>query len=74
MRGVHSDTRTLAKKLADLEADLKSRLNVHEVAIVEILQRVMDILDPPPEPESPKRQIGFHAKDDKESGTKAKGK
>ena len=74
MRGVLSDTRTLAKQLADLEADLKSRLDVHKVAIVDILQRVMDILDPPPEPESPKRQIGFHAKDDKESGTKTKGK
>ena len=74
MRGALHDTRAMTKKLAGLEAELKSRLDVHEVAIVEILQRVMDILDPPPEPESPKRQIGFHAKDDKESGSKAKGK
>jgi hypothetical protein len=60
------------KEARGLEAELKSRLDVHEVAIVEILQRVMDILDPPPEPESPKRQIGFHVKDSKESGTKPK--
>ena len=46
MRALLADTRVLAKKLADLEADLKSRLDVHEVAIVEILQRVMAILDP----------------------------
>jgi len=74
MRGALHDTRAMAKKLADLEADLKSRLDVHEVAIVEILQRVMDILDPPPEPESPKRQIGFHVKGGKETGARARGK
>jgi hypothetical protein len=59
MRGVLTDTRTLSKKLAELEADLKSRLDVHEVAIVEILQRVMDILDPPPEPEPRKPNWDF---------------
>jgi len=74
MRGALHDTRAMAKKLAGLEAELKSRLDVHEVAIVEILQRVMDILDPPPEPAEPKRQIGFHVKDGKEAGTKSKGK
>lgn len=63
MRGVLNDTRALAKRLADLEAELKSRLDVHEVAIVEVLQRVMDILDPPPESEQPKREMGFHVKD-----------
>jgi hypothetical protein len=64
MRAALTDTSTLAKKLADLEAELKSRLDVHEVAIVEILQRLMTILDPPPapEPELPQREIGFHAK------------
>jgi len=64
MRAALTDTSTLAKKLADLEAELKSRLDVHEVAIVEILQRLMTILDPPPapEPELPQREIGFHVK------------
>ena len=62
MRAVLTDTRQLAKKLAELEADLKSRLDVHEVAIVEILQRVMNLLDPPPGPELPSREMGFHVK------------
>ena len=74
MRGALTDTRVLAKKLADLEADLKSRLDVHEVEIVEILQRVMAILDPPPQPEPPKREMGFHVKETRESGTTGKAK
>ena len=52
----------LAKKLAALEKDLKSRLDINEAAIVEVLQRVMAILDPPPlPPEPPRREMGFHA-------------
>jgi hypothetical protein len=66
MRRALSDSRVLAKKLAELEAELKSRLDVHEVAIEDILQRVMNILDSPPEPEPPRRQIGFHAKPDED--------
>lgn len=62
MRGLLTDTRALAGKLADLEAELKSRLDIHEVAIVEVLQRVMNILDPPAEPEPAKREMGFHVK------------
>jgi len=51
----------LAKKLAALEKDLKQRLDVHEAAIVTILQRVMDIIDPPPvSPQPPKPRIGFN--------------
>ena len=61
MRAVLSDDRQLARKLAELEKELKSRLNLHETAIVEVLQRVMEILDPPPQPEPKRRQIGFHA-------------
>lgn len=74
MRAALTDTRQLAKKLTELEADLKSRLDVHEVAIVEILQRVMNLLDPPPGPELPKREMGFHVKDAGETGTKGKTK
>jgi hypothetical protein len=62
MREMLSGTRELARKLAELEAELKGRLDVHEAAIVDVLQRVMKTLDPPPEPEPPRRQIGFHAK------------
>jgi phage regulator Rha-like protein len=64
MRAVLSDDRQLARKLAQLEKELKSRLDLHEAAIVEVLQRVMDILDPPPQPEPKRRQIGFHADDE----------
>lgn len=74
MRGVLNDTRALARKLADLEAELTSRLDVQEIAIVEVLQRVMNLIDPPPEPERPKREMGFHVKITRESGTKGKSK
>jgi len=36
-------------------------LNIHEAAIVEVLQEVMQILNQPPEPEPPQRRIGFHS-------------
>ena len=51
--------------LAALEKELKDRLNVHEAAIVTILQRVMDIIDPPALPEPPKKDIGFRTKEGK---------
>lgn len=65
MRAVLSDTRELARKLAALEKELKDRLGVHEAAIVTILQRVMDIIDPPASPEPPKKRIGFQVKEGK---------
>ena len=52
-------TRELARKLASLETELKSRLDTHEIAIVEVLQRVMLLLDPPPGPDTTK-EMGFH--------------
>ena len=53
--------RELAAELLKLEARLTARLDGHETAIFEVLQRVMDILNPPPRPpEPPRRQIGFH--------------
>ena len=64
LRAVLSDSRELAHKLAALEKELKDRLNVHEAAIVTILQRVMDIIDPPALPEPPPRKgIGFQVKE-----------
>jgi hypothetical protein len=62
MRELLGGTRELAKQLAALEKKLTARLDVHEAAIIEVLRRVMDILDPPPppsEPEPAKRRIGF---------------
>ena len=50
----------LARKLAGLEKKLTARLDVHESAIVQVLQEVMQILNPPPPPPSPpKPRIGF---------------
>jgi len=63
MRAALSDNRELARKLAALEKELKERLDVHEAAIVTILQRVMDIIDPPALPEPPKKDIGFQIKE-----------
>jgi hypothetical protein len=65
MRAAFGDSRDLARKLARLELELKIRLNIHEAAIVDVLQRIMKILDPPPPtPEPPPPEIGFHVKED----------
>lgn len=61
MRGLLTDTRQLANKLASLETELKSRLDVHETAIVDVLQHIMLLLDPPSGPEVPAKEMGFHA-------------
>lgn len=62
MRALLSDNRDLAQKLAVLEKELKKRLDVHDTVIVTILQRVMDIIDPPAlPPPPPKPRIGFTA-------------
>src|SRR5438132_4046476 len=53
MRAFLGDKRELAQKLASLEKELKKRLDVHEAIIVTILQRVMDIIDPPALPAPP---------------------
>jgi hypothetical protein len=60
MRGLLTDTRELAKKLASLEKELTSRLDSHETAIFDVLQRIMLLLDPPPGPDAPAKEMGFH--------------
>ena len=61
MRDLLGSTKELAKQLAALEKKLTDRLDGHEVAIIEVLRRVMDILEPPPPPPGPpRREIGFH--------------
>lgn len=60
MRALLGDKRELAKQLAVLERELKQRVDIHEAAIVTVLQRVMDIIDPPSlPPASDKPKIGF---------------
>jgi len=63
MRAALSNHRELAHKLTALEKELKERLDIHEAAIVSILQRVMDIIDPPALPPPPKKEIGFQVKE-----------
>ncbi len=53
MRAVLTDNRELARKLAALEKELTSRLDIHESAIVDVLRRIMDLIDPPALPEPP---------------------
>jgi hypothetical protein len=61
MRALLGDKHDLAKQLAALEKELKQRLDIHEAVIVTILQRVMDIIDPPSLPPVPnKPKIGFN--------------
>jgi hypothetical protein len=63
-------TPELARKLAALEKKLTSRLDVHEAAIVEVLQELMQILNPPAlPPEPPKPRIGFTPDDAEISAT-----
>jgi len=67
MRELLGSTKDLARQLAALEKKLTGCLDGHETAIVDVLRRMMDILDPPPLPEaevppSP-REIGFHTKE-----------
>jgi hypothetical protein len=64
MRSLLGDTRALARRLEALEKELKERQDVHESAIVSILQRFMDVIDPPAPPRPPARKrIGFTVKE-----------
>ncbi len=75
MRNLLGGKKELAKQLAALEKKLTARLDGHESAIVEVLQRLMNILDPPPQPperETPKRRIGFHVEPEEKPVAKAR--
>jgi len=66
MRTALSDTRALARKLATLEREVKSRLDSHDAAIVDVMQRILDLIDPPEHlepPVPPKPKIGFGVKE-----------
>ena len=61
MREALRGTPELTRKLAALEKKLTARLDVHEAAIVQVLREIMQVLNPPPpQPEPPRRRIGFH--------------
>ena len=59
MRQMLIEQRGLARKLAELEEELTARLDAHETAINEILGQIRRLLSPPPEPQPPKKRIGF---------------
>ena len=61
MREILATNKALAEKLDQLERQLTERLNVHERAIAEIIEQMRRLMAPPPEPEPPKRRIGFRA-------------
>ena len=62
LREVLAGTKELAVKLSRLERRLTGRLDIHEEAILRLFEDIRKLLDPPPpEPEKPKRRIGFHA-------------
>jgi len=62
MRAFFSEHRNLARELKNLENKLTQRLDCHEAAIIEVLRKVLRLLEPSPEPPPPpaKPQIGFH--------------
>ena len=62
MRAILSSEKGLAEELEKLEKKLTGRLNAHEIAIVDILRRLIKLLEPQPvldSPEKPKGPIGF---------------
>jgi hypothetical protein len=61
MRELLSGSKELALELRKLETKLTNRLDLHETAIVDVLRRIMDLLDPPPIPPGPEKSMGFHA-------------
>jgi len=60
MRELLSGSKELAAELKKLEAKLSARLDGHEVAIFEVLRRIMELLDPPPAPPVQEKSMGFH--------------
>jgi len=65
MRETLGANRQLAEKLTELERRLTDRLDVHEKAIVHILDEIKKLMEPlPPRPEPKRREIGFHVRDE----------
>jgi hypothetical protein len=63
MRSLLGQRQELAEQLAALENKLTRRMDAHEMAIVDVLRRVMRLLEPPPpRPEPPRRHIGFRSR------------
>jgi hypothetical protein len=65
MRQMVSENGEFARRLAELEKMLTARLDSHERAIVQVLEQIMRMINPPPGPEPAKKKIGFHVKEKK---------
>ena len=63
MREALAQNKELAAKLSELERRLTGRLDVHEKAIVHILDEIKKLMEPVPIPEPERREIGFHVRD-----------
>lgn len=72
MREVLAQNKELAAKLAELENKLTARLDNHEKAIVQILDEIKKLMEPPPVPEPKRREIGFHVRDEIQKETVAR--
>jgi hypothetical protein len=59
MREALSANKRLMEKLAELEKKLTGRLDVHERAIVHILEKIKRLMEPPTLREPKRRPIGF---------------
>jgi hypothetical protein len=63
MRETLAQNSQLAAKLAELEQKLTKRLDVHEEAIIHLLDEIKKLMAPPPQVVPERRQIGFHVRD-----------
>jgi phage regulator Rha-like protein len=63
MRETLAQSKQLAEKLEELERRLTGRLDVHEKAIVHVLDEIKKLMTPAPAPETKRREIGFHVRD-----------
>lgn len=48
--------------LAALHGVSTKRLDGQEFPIVDVLRRIMDLVDPPPAPSAPAKELGFHSR------------
>jgi hypothetical protein len=60
LRELLSGSRELAAELRKLDFKLTARLDGHEAAIVDVLRRIMTLLDPPSVAPEPEKSMGFH--------------
>lgn len=63
MRAMLTAQKNLASKLAALEKTRTRRLDLHQRVISYIIQQIMSLLNPAPEPDPPRKDIGFHVRE-----------